>query len=137
VTIHTVDPFILRDVDLIFDVDDDFRAHVNRVQFTPSNSTVTWQGLTPSASFSGQTSSTWVCELAGAQDWTSANSLSEYLFEHEGEEVPVTFKPRAGGTSWTAVLTLAPTAIGGDVNAVPVFAVTLGCKSKPTRVPAA
>lgn len=139
-TAHPVDPFILRHVDLIFGdptTGDEFRAHVSRVAFTPSNSTVVWQGLSqtdPSASFTGQSGSTWVANLAGAQDWTSATSLSDYLFEHEGEEVPVRFTPRNGGTSWDTVLTLAPTAIGGDINSVPVFDVSLGCKSKPVKV---
>lgn len=124
-------PHILRDVDLKIGTDN-YEAHVNRVAFVPTTSTVTWQGLAPSASFSGQTAATWTCELSGVQDWTTADSLSEYLFDHEGEEVTVEFTPRKGsGKTWTAIMTCAPVTVGGDVNTVPVFAGTFGLSGRP------
>ena len=128
-------PFLLRDIMLTLG-DNDYQAHVDSVQLTPSNSTVTWQGLTPSASFSAQTTSTWTADLSGVQDHETADSLSSYLFDHEGEEVAAVFAPRNGvGRSYTATLILAPGAIGGGVNTVAGFQVSLGCKGKPKSVP--
>lgn len=138
-----VQPFILRDVDFTVALEgdvtpDNYEFHVSRVALTPSTSVVTWQGLSPDASFSAQTSSTWVAELTGAQDWETANSLSGFLFDHEGERASITFQPRKGSSdTFTVDVTLAPASVGGDVNTVPVFSVSLGCDGKPVRTPAA
>lgn len=135
-TTITVEPHILRDVDLKIGTDN-YEAHVNRVELAPSTGTVTWQGLTPSASFTGSTASTWVANLSGVQDWETADALAEYLFDHEGEEVPISFRPRRGsGATFTGTVTCVPTSVGGDVSTFPVFAVTLPMSGKPTKVPA-
>lgn len=130
----TVDPFVLRDV--IFNVGTDgYKAHVSQVTFTPTSSVVTWQGLTPTAAFSFGTNATWTCDLEYAQDWSTANSLSRYLFENEGEEIAVTFEPVAGDPGIAATLIVTPGAIGGAVNTVAVATVSLGVKGKPTLDP--
>lgn len=126
----TVNPFVLRDV--LFTVDaDSYQAHVSAVTFTPASSIVNWQGLTPDATFSFPTATTWTADLEYAQDWSTADSLSRYLFEHEGDEVDVTFEPVAGGPSITATLVIVPGAIGGTVNQVATATVSLGVKGKP------
>lgn len=132
----TVNPFVLRDV--IFNVGTDgYKAHVSNVTFTPSSSVVTWQGLTPTATFSFGTSATWTCDLEYAQDWDTADSLSRYLFENEGEEIAVTFEPVAGGPGIAATLIVTPGAVGGAVNTVAVATVSLGVKGKPVLDPVA
>ncbi len=132
----TIDPIILNDVTLTVGTDD-YQAHVSQVEFTPSSSTVTWKGLTPSSVHSFGTTATWTCTLAYAQDWTTANSLSQYLFANEGESVEMTFEPKAGGPSFTATVIITPGAIGGSVDSVAVATVTLGVSGKPALVPAA
>lgn len=129
-----VNPFILRDVTLTVAADE-YSAHVSAVTFSPSSSVVTWQGLTPDATFSFGTNATWTADLEYAQDWDTEDSLSRYLFEHEGEEVAVTFEPVAGGPSVNATLIVTPGAIGGAVNAVASATVSLGVKGKPTLAP--
>lgn len=130
-----VKPFVLKDV--LFTVDaDNYEAHVSQVQFDPSSSVQTWQGLTPDASFTDVTTATWLAALAFAQDWETPDSLSIYLYEHEGEEVPVTFKPRSGvGPSFSVTLVISPGSIGGTVNSFATATVSLGCKGKPQLVP--
>ena len=129
-------PLVMKDVVLSLGADD-YAAHASAVTFTPSASTVTWQGLSPEASFTDVTNATWTCALTYAQDWTAANSLARYLYENEGDSVVVTFKPRNGiGPSFTANVTITPGAIGGAVNAVSEATVTLGC-DRPVLVPAA
>lgn len=136
-----VQPLVGKDYDLLIDVDN-YEAHVSSVQFVPTAQTVTWQGASPSASFSDTTTATWVCQLEYAQDWTTADSLSEYLFEHEGETVTMVFKPKKGTTVglpiFTADVFVTPGAIGGPVNQVHTASVTLGVDGKPalTRVAA-
>lgn len=131
-----VDPFILRDV-LFTVAADEYSSHLSQVTFTPSSSVVTWQGLKPDATFSFGANATWTADLVFAQDWSTANSLSRYLFENEGNEIAVVFEPVAGGPSVTATLIVTPGAIGGAVNEVATATVSLGVKGKPTLEPVA
>ena len=134
-TVIAVQPFILRDVDLLIGADN-YEAHVSSVRFEPSSSTVTWKGLTPAAKFSAQTSAEWTCVLTLAQDWETANSLASYLLANEGESVDVTFRPVSGGPGFDATLILSAPAIGGDVDTIPTSQVTCGVDGVPVPVAA-
>jgi hypothetical protein len=130
-----VDPLVLKDVILTVETDT-YEKHVSGVTFEPSSSTIRWQGLTPDSKFTSVTSADWTCKLDYVQDWETADSLSAYLFEHEGEEVDVVFKPRSGsGPTFTATLTITPGSIGGTVNTYATTTATLG-STKPVLVPA-
>lgn len=130
-----VAPFVLKDV--IFSVGtDSYEQGVSSVQFVPSTSTVTWQGLTPASTFTDQTSPTWTCTIAYAQDWTTTNSLAQYLLTNAGQQKAVVFKPQGTATgkpSFAATLIIAPGPIGGDVNTVQVGSVTLGVVGTPVK----
>lgn len=129
-----VQPLVLKDVEFIVEADD-YSAHVSSVTFNPSSSTVTWQGLSPAAKFTDLTEPTWTCALEYAQDWTTADSLAEYLFTHQGETKAVTFMPQKGVTTglpiFTANLIMAAGPIGGAGQAVAVGSVTLGVDGAP------
>lgn len=109
----------------------DFEKHVSQVEFVPTAGNVPFKGLTPTASYTFATNATWVCNLAFAQDWETTDSLSQYLFDNEGELVEVDFEPVLGGATVTATLTLAPGSIGGTVDGVAVSSVSLGVQGKP------
>lgn len=131
-----VKPIVLRDV-LLSVAADDYEKHVSGVTITPATGSVTWNGLTPDSAFTFPTATTWSLMLDYAQDWETANSLSDYLFENEGEQVTMTFEPVKGGTGWEVDATIVPGSIGGQVNAVAVASVTLGVSGKPRRIAAA
>lgn len=138
VTTPDVNPLVLKDVLLQFGSDEtgkDFRKHVDQVTFTPSSSQATWTGL-GNNTHSDVSTATWTVVLNYVQDWSTADSLSRYLFENEGAEVPVTFTPKNGGPSFEATVIVTPGAIGGQVNAFATTSVTLGCKARPELVPA-
>lgn len=134
-----VAPIILRDVLLQFTGvgsetgTGDFEKHVSQVEFTPSSSVQTWKGLNPSAVFSAGTAATWTCTLSYAQDWETTNSLSQFLYDNEGEEIDVVFEPVTGGAGWTATIIVQPGSIGGTVDTYATATVTLGVVGKPTR----
>jgi hypothetical protein len=131
-----VNPFILKDS--IFQVEaDNYEAHVSQVEFAPTAPTATFKGLTPAAVFNLVGLASWVCNLAFAQDWATPNSLSRYLYEHEGEEIDVTFEPVTGGPAVTATLFVTPGSIGGTVDGVATSTVALPCKGKPVLAPLA
>jgi hypothetical protein len=131
-----VKPIVLRDV-LLSIAADDYEKHVSGVTITPTTGSVVWNGLSPDAAFNFPTSTTWALQLDYAQDWDTTNSLSRYLFDHEGEKVTMTFEPERGGTGWEVDVFIVPGAIGGQVNAVATASVTLGVVGRPTPVPAA
>jgi hypothetical protein len=131
-TLITVAPIVLKNV--LFQVDvDDYAAHVSKVEFIPTPSNATWKGLSPSAVFNGSGLATWVANIEGAQDWTTVKSLSRYLYAHEGESKVVKFQPAVGATAplWTVTLAIVPCTIGGTVDTVPTFSVTMQCAGKP------
>lgn len=130
-----VHPLVLKDVLLTVGTDN-YEAHVSSVTFTPSASTVTWKGLTPTSVHTAGTTATWTVDLTYVQDWDTPNSLSAYLFDNEGEEVTVTFEPVNGGDSFGATIIAAPGAIGGAVDTFGETTVSLGVKGKPVRTPA-
>jgi hypothetical protein len=134
VTSVPVAPFVLKDATFLVAVDN-YEAHCSQVQFDPSVQTLTWQGLTPAASFSDTSSPSWAATIAYAQDWTTPNSLSQYLYDHQGETVAVTFTTGPGAGSWGVNLIITPGAVGGQVNAYAVATVTLGISGQPVFTP--
>lgn len=134
-----VKPLFLKNVELVIggETGNDFRKHVSGVTFTPSSSTVTWTGLGLNTHTDANTA-TWTCDLTFVQDWTSTTSLSRFLYENEGDTVPVEFRPISGeGPTFEAEIVITPGAIGGTVGAASESTVSLGCNGKPTLVPAA
>jgi len=131
-----VQPIYLKDIVLSV-AGSDFEKHVSSVTFTPSVATATWKGLEPTAVFTNVGASTWMVDLAYAQDWDTTGSLSQYLFSNEGAEVTLTFEPVAGGASWTATVIIVPGAVGGAVDSYAEATVSLPVQGKPSFTPAA
>ena len=127
-----VKPFVLRDVDLLIGADN-YEAHVSQVEFVPTATAITWTGLANNT-VSATATATWVLTLAGAQDWATADSLSQYLHEQEGETVEIALTPATGQGSFTTTATITPAGIGGTAAAFSVFTVSLGC-TKPAFTP--
>jgi hypothetical protein len=131
-----LDPIVMSNVLLTLGTDS-YQKHVSSVEFVPTAGLVTWKGLDPDAVHSFATKATWQCNLGYAQDWETADSLSQYLFENEGDEVAAVFEPVNGGAGFTATLIIVPGSIGGAVDTVAVATVSLGVKGRPVLVPAA
>lgn len=119
---------------------DSYEQALSNVTITPSTSQVTFKGLTPTAIFNFSTPSTWAAALTFAQDWSTAGSLANYLFAHEGQQVTMTFVPAVDDVTSptiTATVTIVPGSIGGAQGAVSTSTVTLPVDGKPTITPAA
>jgi hypothetical protein len=148
VTTPDIKPLTLKDIDLIvgelvagvptFTDGINYKKHVDQVELVPTAQTATWTGM-GNNTHSDVSTASWAATVRYAQDWDTPGSFSEFLFDHEGEHVPVKFRPRTGsGSTFEAVLVISPGAVGGQVNQIGTpTSVTLGCESKPTRTPAA
>lgn len=129
----TVDPQLVKHVTFTCGTDS-FSKHVNNVQYTPSSSLQTWQGGTPDAVFTDQTSPTWVLDLTLIQDWETVTSLCNFLLEHDGEEAEVEYKPHAAGlVSFISTVRITAPTIGGAVGTYNESTVQMG-STKPVQV---
>ena len=125
--------------DILFTVDgDDVERQVSEVTLTPSSSTLTWQGCSPDATFTDQTSPTWAMTCTAAQDWDDLDSFVNWLHDNQGEgPIDATLRPKRGGVGWSvAIASVTAPAIGGSQGAVATAQVTMGLVGKPTRVAA-
>lgn len=134
--VQGIAPLVLKDYVVTIGADD-FKKAVSKISLVPSAQTVTWSGG-GGTSFSDTSAATWVANVEYMQDWDSPGSLSRYLFAHEGEKVALAFSPRNGsGPSFTAMATVVPGAVGGDLNAPATTSVTLPLDGKPVLAEAA
>lgn len=104
-----------------------YEKHVSSVNWEPTVQQQTWQGGTPDASLTDTSSPTWVANVTLVQDWDNPDSLCNFLLEHQGKSVAVTYKPDAAGEfSIQATITLVPPAIGGAVGVFNESTVQMG-----------
>lgn len=115
---------------------DNYEAAISAIEFVPTVPTFNFTGLTPASVYNFAGSPAWVVNLSGAQDWATATSLSNYLLANAGKTVKMQFAPIKGGKAFEANVTLVPTTIGGTVNTVPVFSVTLQVQGQPAPIAA-
>ena len=128
-------PIVLKDCLLVIGATGEYQKHVSGVEFVPATSPIQWKGLSPSAVFTDIGAATWTCNLSFAQDWVTPDSLSQFLFDHEGETLPCVFEPKLGGPGFTANFVVTPGSIGGAVDSVAVSTVALGVSGRPVLVP--
>lgn len=115
---------------------DNYEAHVAEVTLTPSATVVTRRGASPGAKWVGVTQATWVLGLDVTQDWTTADSLSYFLLENEGQTKEFKFSPLEDiGPTFTVTASITPGTIGGALDTVGASPVSLPVHGKPTWAP--
>lgn len=115
----------------------DFAAEISGAQLVPSSSSATWKGLKAGSTFTAAGLATWALTVNLGQDHETSTSLSNYLFDHEGETLPFTLEPVAGGTGFAGNIIVQAATIGADVDQFGTASVTMPCKGKPSRTLAA
>lgn len=112
--------------------DDDYHGHLSQFEFQPNQPRTSVTDISGKiTNFGGK--SGYVLALSIFQDWATANSLSAYLFEHDGEDVTASIQV-PGGT-WSATVVCAAPHIGGTGNQPAVSKLSLQVKGKPTFTP--
>lgn len=129
-----IDPVFMKDVVFTVDVDS-YEKHVSSVTITPSVSSVSWKGLNPDSTFTNASTPTWTVDIEFAQDWTTTDSLSKYLFNNSGETKTITFQPTNGsGLTFTVDAIIVPGSVGGAVDSYALTTVSLPVQGQPTAV---
>lgn len=127
-----VAPLYMRHVQLTVGTDD-YQKHVSAVTLTPSNPTQTWKGLDQNV-VTATGSPTWTVEISYVQDWSTTNSLSDYLWDNQGTTKAMTFEPEDGGQAFTATVLIVHGAVGGQVDTFAATTVSLPVEGQPTKV---
>jgi hypothetical protein len=130
----TAKPFVMRSI--LFDIDGTtYQCAIRRAEFVPDTATVDYEVLCPDGSGTDVGATKWSLEVEAYQSW-EADSLASLLFENHGKAATVMFRPKgdeaaADNPMWTAEVTLPPPGIGGTVNEMATFTVTMGVKGEP------
>lgn len=112
---------------------DSYQAAISSAVLTPSTpAPVVFKGLTPTAKWTRQGLADWTCDLAFVQDPDEETSLSNYLHDHEGEEIAAVIEPNDGGASFATTVNIVAGAIGGAVETWGTSTVSMPC-TKPVR----
>jgi hypothetical protein len=114
---------------------DDYTEAVSQAELRPSTSTGTWTGI-GSNTLSFNSPTTWVAAVGLAQD-NDEEGLSDFLFDHDGEQATIRLTPQSGGRGWEVDVTLSATAIGGTSGNTPaVGTATFAVQGRPRKVAA-
>lgn len=132
-----VKPYVLRDCTLNIkngatDIGD-YEGSVSKVELVPTTAVQVWKGLTPSAVYQDVASPEWVANIDHAQDFETANSLSQYLLANVGAKLTMKFTPKVGAglKAVTVTVTGLPGSIGGTAGAFATASVSLPVDGQP------
>jgi hypothetical protein len=129
-------PVVLKDYRFTVGADN-YEKHINLMRLVPNTSQPkqTWQGGTPSTTFTdtGTPVTDWTLELNYAQDWETANSLSNYLMANAGTTKVAKLQPVSGvgKKTFTVTVTIVPGPIGGNINEYAAATVSMSVTGQP------
>jgi hypothetical protein len=125
-------PFTIGNCKLTIE-DDDYEASVSAAELVPTVPSASFKGLTPAAVYNLSGVPTWVLNLTLAQDWATAESLSNMLLANQGQTKDIVLTPLAGGPGFAVTAILVPTNIGGAGDATAVSQVSLPVNGQPIK----
>lgn len=107
--------------------------------YEKSVSKATLRPATPIAKFKGIGGNTekaagtpdWMLDLDYAQDWTTADSLSQYLVDELGTTKVIELTPESGGKKATVTVLIVPGDMGGVVDTTTTASVSLEVIGQP------
>lgn len=111
--------------------DDDYTAAVSSFALVPTYPSAVF-GDIGGGSLTVDGLPDWVGNVEYAQDWTTADSFSQWLIEHQGETIEGTYTPQDGGTAATADFLIRSGQMGGPGRAMHSATVTLPVNGQPT-----
>ena len=132
-----VAPVVLKDYRFSVGTDN-YEKHCKTIRLTPSTNIEkkSWQGFTPATVVTDAATpvTDWTLELEYAQDWETANSLSNYLMANAGTTKTAKLQPLSGvgKKTFTVTVTIVPGPIGGPVNEYAEASVSMPVTGQPT-----
>jgi hypothetical protein len=111
---------------------DNYEGSVSSAVFNPTTTTVAFKGIGGGVvNVAGAAS--WVLDMDYAQDWATAKSLAQFLFDNAGKVATAVLKPTSGGAGFTADVVLVAGPAGGAADALATGSVSLGVNGQPVK----
>lgn len=135
-------PYMMKNINLVLGdelMGEEFKCQARGVTLTPSVSVQRTKTACPNGQFADIDDPEWNAEikyLFGMDDGAGsvATILADYLLAHVGEDMPITFRPIAGGPGYTGKVKIVPGAIGGDYGSFSEQSVSLPLLGQPEKV---
>ena len=116
---------------------DQFECQISNFTITASPNSIAIPATYCAGPSSASQPSSFAVELSYAQDWGETNSLSELLFDNDGQTLFYDFKPDDATVGhWDGELYAVSGDIGSEGQALWVTSNSLPCVAKPTHTPA-
>lgn len=131
-TVVDVEPVYLDNAALIIGAFD-YAAAASKIECQPSIKSATFRGMKRTAAYTSTSVESWTLAIDFAQDFETAESFSNMLFDHQGEKVTIEFAPIDGGKAWLVDVQLVPGGIGGTGSAHATTSISLGVLGQPRR----
>lgn len=131
-TVVEVDPIYLDNAALVIDTFD-YAAAASKIECQPSIKSATFKGMKKAATFTSTSVESWTLAIDFAQDFETAESFSNMLFDNQGERVTIEFAPVEGGKAWLVDVQLVPGGIGGNGGTHATTSISLGVLGQPRR----
>lgn len=110
---------------------DNYEKAVSSAKLVPNTPMGKFQGIDGTWTIKAGTPS-WELQLEFAQDWTTANSLSQYLATNAGLTKSIELTPETGGAKKTVTVTIIAGSVGGAGGTTTLDSVTLSVNGQPT-----
>lgn len=127
-------PFAINDADLTLGTNQ-FPNAIGACTLTPSYTNTMYPTIDGGEKPIGDNAS-WILQIDYGQDHITANALTLYLLEHDGEIVDFEYTPQGGGQGYSGSVLCRAGAIGGTAKTHATSSVQLPVDGQPTVVPA-
>lgn len=135
-------PYMMKDINLVLGDEltgKEFKCQARGVTLTPSVSVQRIKTACPTGQYADVDDPEWTAEvkyLYGMDDGTgtAATILADFLLANMGTDMPITFRPKAGGPGYTATVKIVPGVIGGDYGSFSEQSVSLPLLGQPEPV---
>ena len=112
---------------------DQFECQVSNFTLTSTSQTVSVPATFCDGATTKATPSSWAVSLTFAQDWGATPSLSELLYDEDGELIHFSFVPSdATAGTWAGTCYAVAGDVGGEGQALWVSTDDMPCPAKPT-----
>lgn len=137
-------PYMMKNVDMIIGDEatpNNFKCQVRGVTLNPDVSIQRIKTACPTGQYADADDPEWTCELKylyGMDDGsgTAATILADYLLANSRQELPITFRPTAGGAGYSGTIIAIPGPIGGDYGSYSEQTVQLPMIGQPVPIAA-
>lgn len=135
--------YVMRDIDLFLGDEatgPNFKCEVSKVEINGDTPVVKAEAACPNGQYSAVGNTTYEIRVTYLNlvesEPSGADNFFDFLLQHAGEKMPLTWRLTAGGKGYKADVTIPGGSFSGDVSGKTDATVTFPCDGKPTKISA-